>query len=235
MKLSFSRGNAKLSKDIYTFSLPAGHTCPGAHLCASYADRVSGKITDGQHTEFRCFAASQESMHPSVRKSRWTNYEMLKAVKTADAMAELILSSLDTSAKYVRIHVSGDFFNSHYFRAWAYVATQRPLTIFYAYTKSIKIVRANLSVIPENFRLTLSEGGKNDSLIPQLGIKSAKVVFSPEEADILGLTVDHDDSHAFDGNESFALLLHGTQKSGTDAARALNQMRKDNVKFSYSK
>ena len=49
---------------VYTFSLPAGVSCPGAVDCLSYSDRVTGKITDGKHTQFRCFMASIESISP---------------------------------------------------------------------------------------------------------------------------------------------------------------------------
>lgn len=234
-KLTFGRGNAKLSKDIFTFSLPAGFSCPSAHLCASYADRQTGKITDGKNMAFRCFAASQESFIPSVRMARWQNFELLKPHKNdAFAMASLILSSLDMSAKIVRIHVSGDFFNAQYFRAWCYVAMHRPITRFYAYTKSVNIVADNMHMIPENLILTLSEGGKHDHLIEHLDIKSVKVVFTEEQAAALSLEIDHDDSHAYEGTDNFALLLHGTQAKGTDALKAIKALKANGTKFSYS-
>lgn len=234
-KLIFGKGNAKLSKEIYTFSLPAGFTCPAAHLCASFADRQTGKITDGKSMSFRCFAASQESTFPNVRTARWHNFDMLAKVKNdAFAMASLILSSLDTSAKIVRIHVSGDFFNAQYFRAWSYVAMHRKNTRFYAYTKSVNIIADNMHMIPDNLVLTLSEGGKYDHLIPHLDIKSAKVVFTEEQAIALSLEIDHDDSHAYDGNDSFALLIHGVQPTGTDASKAIKALKAKGTKYSYS-
>lgn len=234
-KLIFGKGNAKLSKEIYTFSLPAGFTCPSAHLCASYADKKTGKITDGKNMSFRCFAASQESTFPNVRHARWHNFDLLAKVKTdAFSMASLILSSLDKSAKIVRIHVSGDFFNAQYFRAWCYVAMHRPETKFYAYTKSVNIVADNMHMIPDNLVLTLSEGGRHDDLIPHLGIKSAKVVFSEDEALALSLEVDHDDMHAIEGTENFALLIHGVQAKGTDASKAIKELKAKGTKYSYS-
>ena len=234
-KLIFGKGNAKLSKEIYTFSLPAGYTCPAAHLCASYADRQSGKITDGENMAFRCFAASQESTFPNVRMARWHNFDLLAKVKNdAFAMASLILSSLDMSAKIVRIHVSGDFFNAQYFRAWCYVAMHRPKTKFYAYTKSVNIVADNIHMIPENLVLTLSEGGKHDELIKHLDIKSAKVVFSEDQAIALSLEIDHDDSHAIEGTNNFALLIHGVQPAKSSASAAIKAMKAKGTKFSYS-
>ena len=38
-QLTFGRGNAKLEKTIYTFSIPAGHSCPGD--CAVFGESGS--------------------------------------------------------------------------------------------------------------------------------------------------------------------------------------------------
>ena len=76
--------------------------------------------------------------------------------------------------------------------------------------------------------LTASYGGRYDYMIDQFHLRSAKVVFSEAEADKLGLEIDHDDSHAARPslkNQSFALLLHGTQPKGTSAATALKALK----------
>ena len=220
--LKFGRGNAKLSEQIATFSIPAGHSCPGALQCMARADRLTGKITDGKHQEFRCFSASGEAWNSQMRESRWHNFDLLKAAKTREAMRDLILASLP-EAQIVRIHVGGDFYSQAYFLAWCDVARLRPGVKFYAYTKSINTWKACASEVPGNLILTASEGGKFDNLIN--GFKRATVVYSEEQAAALGLDIDHDDSHAYDGNESFALLLHGTQAKGTVAAKALSALK----------
>src|SRR4029077_4450403 len=86
--------------------------------------------------EFRCFAASAEAAFPSVRESRWNNFDLLKG-KSRQQMVALIRESLPPQAEIVRIHVSGDFFSESYFLAWCDVASIRANTKFYAYTKSI--------------------------------------------------------------------------------------------------
>src|SRR4029077_12086494 len=114
--LKFGKGNAKLDKQIATFSLPAGYTCPGASACLARANRITGKVTDGPLAQFRCFAASAEAAYSNVRESRWHNFDLLKG-KTREQMRALILASLpDTTI--IRIHVSGDYFNEAYFGAW---------------------------------------------------------------------------------------------------------------------
>lgn len=219
--LKFGKGNAKLDEAIATFSLPAGYTCPGAQACLARADRSTGKVTDGPLSQFRCFAASAEAAFPSVRQNRWNNFDLLKG-KTRDEMRDLILASLPEN-KVIRIHVSGDFFNEAYFRAWLDVAHKRADVKFYAYTKSIPTWLKFQNEIPSNFILTASEGGKYDDRIGAL--KRARVVFSEEQAQALGLDIDHDDSHAYDGDKSFALLLHGTQAKHSAAAKALSALK----------
>jgi hypothetical protein len=106
------------------------------------------------------------------------------------------------------------------------VAKARPKTLFYGYTKSLVIWLRHRSRVPGNIKLTASEGGKYDNLIELESLKSANVVFSVEEARELGLEIDHDDSHAYGSDQSFALLLHGNQRKETPAAKALSALKK---------
>ena len=236
MFLKFSKGNAKLDgnkKVIYTFSLPAGRTCPGAMECKSMAvakaDKETGVVTrsikDGPHCRFRCFAASQEVLYKNTYNQRAYNLGALKAAKGMRAKANLIHDSLPAKAEYVRVHVSGDFYSQEYFNAWMEVAYERPDVTFYAYTKSIPFWVNYGYEIPHNFVLTASVGGKYDPLIGVERLRSATVVFTEAEADKLGLKIDHDDSLAMNHGPSFALLLHGTQPKGTEAAKAWKEIK----------
>ena len=227
--LRFQLGNGKLSKAIATFSLPAGWSCPFAKECLSKANRLTGKIIDGKHCEYRCFAASTECVFPSVRHSRWFNYDLLLTCKSVQEMANLIQDSLPWGINMVRIHVSGDFYKESYFLAWLNVALNNPLVVFYAYTKALPWMIKYKKHLPNNFRLTASKGGTCDNLIVKNKLKYAEVVFSTEEARRKGLEIDHDDSHAYNSNQSFALLLHGTQPANTKAGTALKQLRKEGI------
>ena len=218
--LVFIYGNDKL-KDVYTFSLPAGWTCPGASACLSKADPVKGGVTDGPNCEFRCFAASEECRLTEVRMIRWHNFNLLAACKSLDEMVSLICGSLPEKAKIVRVHVSGDFFNETYFRAWIEVARLNPHVIFYAYTKSIPTFLRLRSLLPANFRITASMGSKFDDLILSNNLNRSVVVKSEAEAQALGLEIDDDDSHAQAGDSSFALLVHASQPAGTEWARVV--------------
>jgi hypothetical protein len=246
--LRFGKPNAKLKalensefnlepKKVITFSLPSGYTCPGAEECLSYANRKTGKIKDGKHTKFRCFQASAEAIYPSLRNMVWNNFDALRnAAKAAGdgretwALANLILQSLQKEKFDIcRVHVGGDFFSEEYFNAWILVAERLPDKLFYAYTKSLKTWRDFRGYVPSNLVLTASRGGKNDELINNHNFKCAEVVFSEEEAIEKGLEIDHDDSHAAYGDESFALLIHGTQPKGSKASKALQKLRKKGI------
>ena len=70
-------------------------------------------------------------------------------------------------------------------------------------------------------------------MISEHNLRSTKVVFSEAEAG--NLDIDHDDSHAARPslkNQDFALLIHGTQPKGTEAAEALKELK---GKGSYSR
>ena len=222
--LSFQKGNAKLGKLIYTFSIVSGYTCPFAKDCLAKVDRITGKLTDGPDTQFRCFSASQEALFPAVRKSRWENFEKIQNAIKNNNLVELILNSIPKKATIIRVHVAGDFYNQTYFNAWMQVARNRPDIIFYAYTKSIGFWINQLDNIPNNFKLNASYGGKQDTLIEQYNLKYAKVVYSVEQAG--DMVIDHDDTSAYMRDESFCLLIHNTQPKGSEASKALSKLRK---------
>ena len=231
--LTFGEPNAKLKKmlkelslKLKTFTLPAGHTCPGAKDCLSRANRETGKIQDGPDTEFRCFAASAEAMYPSLRNMVWRNFELIKATlkKSVDACADLICESLPKKFDIMRVHVGGDYFNVKYLQAWIEVAKRNPDKIFYSYSKSLHFFKQ--FALPENLVLTASRGGKYDNMIDLHGWKEALVVYSEQEAIDKGLEIDHDDTHAAFGKDNFALLIHGTQPKGSAASVALSKLRR---------
>ena len=254
--LKFSKANAKIEalkqvpelaeylenkRKVYSLDLLSGYSCPSAHECLSKAvadENGKRTIRDGKHTKFRCFSASQEVQYTNVYNSRKHNFDLLRNAHHSDMVA-LIDSSLPENAGIVRIHVAGDFFNQEYMHAWYSVALINPNTLFYAYTKSLRFwLTVNEFPVLHNFVLTASYGGRDDHLIDEFGLRSAKVVFSEAEAEELGLEIDHDDSHAARPsmrNQDFALLIHGTQPKGTEAAEALKLLKKNKVKHSYSR
>ena len=232
--LKISPSNAKITYE--SLSLLSGHSCPFALDCLAKVDLKTFKIIDGKDAEFRCFSATAEAAFPATRRQRQHNFDLLRDCNSIDEMVELLTMSIRPSYAPLRIHVGGEFFNQMYFDAWCEYARQNPNRIFYAYTKSLPYWIARLDSIPSNLSLTASRGGRMDHLINEHGLKEAVVVFSEEEAEKLGLEIDHDDSHAVENNgESFALLLHGTQQAKSPASAAIKAMKLNGTKYSYAK
>ena len=217
------------------FDSVAGASCPFAIDCLSKADRVTGKIKDGKDTKFRCYAASAEALYPTVRLLRWHNFDLLKQTKGTKQLTDLISDSI-TNSKYfskkithVRIHTSGDFFKKDYFQAWLNVAKLFPNLTFYCYTKAIHFWVEEKNNVPNNFILTASKGGKFDLLIDSHNLKKCEVVYSVEEAISKDLPIDHEDTYPLVPNQSFAILIHGTQPAKTEASKAMMKLRKEGL------
>ncbi len=234
--LKFAYQNAKL-KGIWHYSLPSGYSCPAALNCKTFADRVTGKIRDEQTPDadgiiYRCYAAMDER-YKNVRDSRWHNFDLLKEQKTTKEKAALIVRSIQQTGLVrggtCRVHIGGDFFSQIYFNAWMQAAQFFPNVVFYSYTKSVHFLLEYITAhngLPKNFVFTCSRGGKYDNLIPSTMIKTAKVFFSMEEAEALGLEIDHTDDLAISGEDDFALVIHGSQPAGSDASKALAANKK---------
>jgi len=221
--LKFSFGNTKMKKlanylrinkrQVASFDLPAGYTCPAARACRSYAHRKTGKITDGKNAEFRCYAASGEALYTRARNNRWENFDSLR--EAGENTVALIESSLPKGLKVLRIHSSGDFFTKKYFDAWVEIARIHPEIIFFGYTKILPYVKMNK---PDNFSLVYSFGGTMDALVTDEPV--CYVVKTVEDGIMRGLPVSCytnpvDDYDYILAGKSFAIALHGTQPKGS--------------------
>ena len=254
MSIKFSKANSKLVKlykvqelqkwlegkrKVYSLDLLSGHNCPFANECLSKAvERADGSrhIQDGPNTQFRCFSASQEAQYPNVYNPRKANSDTLRDLcdlYDEYTVAQHINDAMPKDLGICRIHVAGDFFRQKYFNAWIIVAKANPDKLFYAYTKSLVYWLRMRDEIPSNLVLTASRGGSRDDLIIPHGLREAVVVFSEKEADEKFLGIDEDDSHAAVPEwreDSFALLIHGTQPKGTEAAEALKVIKAEKRK-----
>lgn len=228
-------GKFLVKRKIYSFDLLSGHSCPFASKCLSKAvvTDEGRRIQDGPKTEFRCYSASQEVLFTAVYNLRNENFQSLRG-KSKKEMFSILEAALPKNAGIVRLHSSGDMFSQDYFDAWLGLAIARPDILFYAYTKALPYWVNRISMIPNNFILTASYGGRKDEMIETYGLRSVKVINHPDEAG--SLEIDHTDEHAARPSLRdipFALLLHGVQKKNSIASSAISRMKKENVQFSY--
>jgi len=233
MQEKWGLGDLPSSRHAYSFDLPAGRTCPGANICKSQVVLVDGKrkVKDGAKCQFRCYAASDEARYEGTYNVRKGNeVSVKKALKSGGVkkLVEEILKYIPYDAGVIRLHTSGDFFSQSYLMAWRLVAKQRPDILFYAYTKSLRYLvgvdmeDGSQGVLLPNFLVTASEGGKYDSLIKELGVRSVDVVFDEKDTD---RELDENDGHASSVGGSFSLLLHGTQPPKSAASAAWQKIK----------
>ena len=125
-----SKGNEEIM--FLTWSLPSRSTCP-------YATEMCKK---------RCFAKKNESFK-NVRDSRNSNLaETYKPTFVEDMIKHLEYHLQRPKAQdkliIVRIHTSGDFYNTEYFNKWVEISNyfkDNKNIMFQAYTKSMPILR----------------------------------------------------------------------------------------------
>jgi len=238
--LKFGHGNSKLPNTTITFSLPAGHTCPGALLCHSWVDPLSGKVHDGPNCQFRCSAASEET-RPSVRQARQHNWRLLLGLNTG-AMVDLLDLSLRAQrrsySERLRWFVSGDCYNSYLRDALLEIARRHPSLLFYLYSKNLPLWLecGRPLALPDNLILTASWGGRYDFLLMDgLFSRTARVVHTYEEAYAAGLAIDTTDALAYAPAPShFAHLSHGTQPKGSVAGQAIAARKSAGLFHGYS-
>ena len=210
MKPAFTKVNRYIfDPKAWSWSIPSGTTCPGAEQCLAKVDRHSGKMTNGVKQKFKCYAAVSER-YPSVRKRYWTNFDAVRG-KKADEVEAVLADCFPKNAKRVRVHTAGDFYSEQYFLGWMQFAASNPEVQFWAFTKSIPIWVNNREAVPSNMEIQASYGGKWDDMIKTNKLKYAKVVWSVDEAKLLGLEIDTDDKMAAFPGPSFALLENFTK------------------------
>jgi hypothetical protein len=211
MKPAFTKVNRYVfDPKAVSWSLPSGTTCPGAEQCLAKVGRWTGHMSNGPKQKFKCYSAVGER-YPSVRERYWTNFDAVRG-KKASEVAAVLAGCFPKNAKRCRVHTAGDFFSEEYFLGWMQFAASRPDVQFWAFTKSLPFWVGNMGAVPSNMEVQASYGGRWDSMIEEHGLKYAKVVWSPEEAQVLGLSIDTNDMLAAFPGPPFALLENFTKQ-----------------------
>lgn len=137
------QGNGKVGPNVWTWSLPAIATCPGA------TDGPDGCVSG-------CYATKGYYSYPSLQQALIKRWELSEQ---ADRFVALLSKELDRLADgtVIRIHASGDFFSVEYIRAWVELANLYSRLTFYAYTRSwrVKELRAELNRLRKLANVTI--------------------------------------------------------------------------------
>jgi hypothetical protein len=111
-------GNAKVSKEVALFNLPAIHTCLNCKLC---------KRT--------CYARTAEIMWPEVLVSRNLRW----AASMEKDFVLRIIKELN-GVRYCRPHESGDFYSQEYLEKWVAIMAHRQETQFFVFTRVMDLL-----------------------------------------------------------------------------------------------
>ena len=121
--LSLQRGNDKLGRRIWHFSLPPAVTCTTAtNLCLTHCYALNYSLRWPENT-LRLYARSYRfALQPDFTRL------MIRHIRRK-------------RIRLLRIHVSGEFFSAKYIRKWITIATRCPGTRFFCYTRAWRSAR----------------------------------------------------------------------------------------------
>lgn len=114
-----SDGNSKLGRRIWSFSIPAVETCPGATAACQRA----------------CYAKKGFMAFNDVVAKYERNYE---AAQREDFVDTVVAEIRTVNAEVVRVHAAGDFYSEAYIQKWQRIA-RKTSARFYAYTRSWRV------------------------------------------------------------------------------------------------
>jgi len=200
------RSAALCKAHIVSFALPAYRSadgfvvCHGAGICAGVCYAMQG--------------AYLWSAAKALREANLATLRGIMATHSVKAIALAIGSALPAKARIVRIHDSGDFFDQRYLDAWKLVAYAERDTIFYCYTKAFDLDWRNL---PDNFRVSFSEGSKWDSRldVPSATQGAGILIDRPvSRARIFASAADRDAAGYVDGDTSDWPCILGMPRIG---------------------
>jgi len=190
-----TNGNSELRADgIYTWTIPAlaarledGKTfltCPNAGSCAQlcYARNGTYNFSNVKKAHARNLQLVIDDpelwMVNMILELKAKKFRPIGKTKDLPYPDQFAKDWLDQGGKAVRIHDAGDFFSREYFVNWWKIAKEIPDVMFYAYTKEVEMVKAEIALagkLPNNLRIIFSMGGKQDYLIDKENDRHAEV------------------------------------------------------------
>lgn len=202
--------NTKLAKaNIWQWTMPAAKasvvvdgqlkevvTCHGAKSCLDW-----------------CFATvgSYNFRSSLVAHTRNLQYVLDAPFDFADQMIQEIKRKRKVHA--IRIHDASDYISRAYFMVWKTIMEACPEVMFYSYTKVIPLFKKLEAegMLPKNFTVIYSEGGKFDHLIDKSKDRHSHVFSTEADCIAAGYVLnEEDDMPATDPSiMKIGLVVHG--------------------------
>ena len=148
----FVYGNATMPKSVAIFNLPPLKTCTPSPWCRE-----------------NCYGLKRRFTWHSVKKSLAWRYE---ESKKADFINKATNEIKKFRVPFVRIHITGDFYNKEYIDKWATIARACPGIIFRTNTKRQDFLPYMIKIFPENIvlRESIDESRNELGLTPVAAI-----------------------------------------------------------------
>jgi len=115
-----------MGKNVIIFSLPPLVTCTPTEWCKKNCYACKGRFF---------FSNVQKSLNYKYRESKKDNF-----------VSRVNLELSRTRKRFVRIHVSGDFYNTDYVNKWKRIALANPDKLFRAFTKRMDLIDSLLEL-----------------------------------------------------------------------------------------
>ena len=200
--MMLTNNNAKLKKSsklnnakIYAFDIPAYKTKTGKITCPFAKDCIK-----------YCYAQKGAYIWSPAQNKHNSNYINTKKENFIDIIQDEI--NRKRKITHVRVHSSGDYYSPKYLDKWVKLARNNPDTIYYSYTKSVKMFK-DLKNKPNNLIPIFSEGGKQDHLIDKNKDRHAKIFNNQAELLKAGyIDASGDDLKALTPNIKVGLIFH---------------------------
>lgn len=190
---------------VYNWTIPAFKAKDGTVTCPNASKCVVG-----------CYAKQGAYIWNNVSKVHNAKLSLTKLPDFDSIMINAIQSKLKKDKTvFIRIHDSGDFYSLDYTLTWFRIMKhfKGQNVKFYAYTKQVETFKDLKELIPDNFTVIFSYGGKQDNLINPETDRHSLVFESETELESQGyINASKDDLKAITQNHRVGLVYHGTKK-----------------------
>lgn len=153
MKNFLTAGNSTMPSSVGIFNLPALKTCTPSKWCRKY-----------------CYALKNRFIWKPIKEAYEWRY---KQSKLKGFVKKMILEiSRRKSLKYIRVHITGDFYSYDYMLKWVEIAKALPNHIFRTNTKSVFLLKFMKDNFPSNFivRESIDNTRKSSGIFPVAAI-----------------------------------------------------------------
>lgn len=198
---------------IFNWGITSVETCPMAGLCKE-----------------GCYTLGGSYLWAAVARA----YKIREILTMREDFGEMMLAQIERKLKtarrkgnqlIIRVHDSGDFYSPGYLIKWLEIVSTFPEVHFYAYTKSVSMIRRVRDrylggTWPANFRIIFSEGGLEDSKINPTEDRHSRVFESKEALEAAGYVDCSKDDWlaATTGSYCIGLVYHGAKSKAWETA-----------------